>query len=55
LATLPASQISENVVNASHELIQPDGSLVQADHGNPVEAIQGASNCVEAVGDQKCW
>jgi hypothetical protein len=42
-------------VKAPYELIQPEGWLAQALDGKCVKAIQGASKCVEALGDQKYW
>ena len=49
------NQISESIVNAPFELSQPEGWLAQSLDGNPIEAMQGSSKCVEALSDQKYW
>lgn len=49
------NQISESVVKAPFELSQPEGWLAQPLDGNPIKAMQGATECVEALSDQKYW
>jgi putative acetyltransferase len=48
-------QLSESVVKAPFELSQPIGWLAQSLDGSPIQAMQGATECVEALGDQKYW
>ena len=49
------TQISESVVKAPYVLSQPIGWLAQTLDGNPIKATHGATQCVEALSDQKYW
>lgn len=49
------NQISESVVKAPFELSQPEGWLAQPLDGNRIKAMQGSTECVEALSDQKYW
>ena len=49
------NQISESVVKAPFELSQPEGWLAQPLDGNPIKVMEGATQCVEALSDQKYW
>ena len=49
------NNISENIVKAPFELSQPEGWLAQSLDGNPIRAMQGSTECVEALSDQKYW
>ena len=48
-------QISECVVKAPFELSQQEGWLAQSLDGSPIKAMQGVTQCVEALSDQKYW
>ncbi|WP_426416343.1 GNAT family N-acetyltransferase [Aestuariirhabdus sp. LZHN29] len=48
-------QISEQIVKAPFVLSQPEGWLAQSLDGHPVQPMQGATECVEALSDQKYW
>ncbi len=49
------TQISESVVKAPYVLSQPIGWLAQTLDGNPIQAMQGTTQCVEALSDPKYW
>lgn len=48
-------QITTNIVNAPFPLSQPMGWLAQALDGQPIQVMQGATQCVEALNDPKYW
>ena len=48
-------QISESVIKAPHPLSQPIGWLAQSMDGKPIEAMSGATQCVEALSDPMYW
>lgn len=48
-------QISENVVKAPLKLSFPDGWLAQSLNGTPIEVMNGSSQCVKALDDQRYW
>ncbi|WP_226703908.1 GNAT family N-acetyltransferase [Microbulbifer elongatus] len=48
-------QISEKVVQAPFPLSQPIGWLAQSLDGEPIKAMSGSSQCVEALSDPGYW
>jgi len=48
-------QISESIVKAPFELSQPEGWLAQSLDGKSIQPMQGSTQCVEALSDQKYW
>ncbi len=48
-------QISESVVKAPFPLSQPIGWLAQSLDGQPIQAIEGVTQCVEALSDPDYW
>lgn len=48
-------QISEQIVKAPFILSQPQGWLAQSLDSEPIQVMNGASRCVEALSDQKYW
>ena len=48
-------QSSENVVKAPFPLSQPIGWLVQSLDGEPIQVMDGSTECVEALSDPKYW
>ena len=49
------SQISKSIVKAPFELSQPEGWLAQSLDGDPIKAMPGFTQCVEALCHQKYW
>ena len=49
------SPISESIVKAPLKLSYPEGWLAQSLDGSSIKAMQGASQCVEALNDQQYW
>lgn len=49
------NQISERVINAPFELSQPEGWLAQSLDGKPIQAMQGATKCVDALSHKEYW
>lgn len=49
------SQISEEIVKAPFILSQPEGWLAQSLSAESIKAMQGATQCVGALSDQKYW
>ncbi len=47
--------IAETVVKAPFALSEPIGWLAQSLDGYPIETMQGATQCVEALSDSKYW
>jgi predicted N-acetyltransferase YhbS len=47
--------ISTNVVNAPFPLSQPMGWLAQSFDGKPIQVMEGATYCVEALNDPRYW
>lgn len=48
-------QISEDIVKAPCALSQPIGWLAQSLNGQEIEAMVGATQCVEALNDPQLW
>lgn len=48
-------QISEATVKAPYTLSQPIGWLAQSLDGKPITKMNGTTQCVEALSDQKHW
>ena len=47
--------ISENIVKAPFKLSYPEGWLVQSLDDSSIKAMQGTSQCVDALNDEKYW
>lgn len=47
--------IGESIVKAPFNLTYPEGWLAQSLDGSLIQAMTGASYCVEALNDQKYW
>lgn len=48
-------QINENIVKAPYPLSQPIGWLAQSLDGNPIQTMQGSTQCVDALNDPSLW
>ena len=49
------TQISEDIVKAPCPLSQPIGWLAQSLTDNPLQAMKGTTQCVDALSDPKYW